>query len=76
MDGMEATRRLRKLGGDAAQLPVIAMTADVMTHHQKNYQAAGMDGFVPKPFAPSQLLNEIIRLASGADEDELFGQTG
>ena len=68
MDGMEATRRLRALSGDVAQLPVIAMTADVMTHHQKNYQAAGMDGFVPKPFAPSQLLNEIIRLASGEDD--------
>jgi signal transduction histidine kinase/CheY-like chemotaxis protein len=68
MDGLEATRRLRALGGAVAQIPVIAMTADVMTHHLERYRAAGMNGFVPKPFAPSQLLEEIIRIAGGEDE--------
>jgi signal transduction histidine kinase len=69
MDGMEATRRLRALPGPAAQLPVIALTADVMTHHLQRYRAAGMNGFVPKPFAPIQLLNEIMRLAGVGHDD-------
>ena len=63
MDGMEATRRIRALEGDQAQVPIVALTADVMTHHQAAYHAAGMNGFVPKPFSPGQLLAEIMRIA-------------
>jgi len=63
MDGMEATRRVRQLGGSLAQTPIIALTADVMSHHTAAYRAAGMNGFVPKPFTPSELLAEIVRLA-------------
>ncbi|MDO8914016.1 MAG: ATP-binding protein [Phenylobacterium sp.] len=68
IDGLEATRRIRALGGSAAQTPVIALTADVMTHHQQRYHEAGMNGFVPKPFSPLQLLAEIARLVAGEGE--------
>ena len=64
MDGMEATRRIRSLPGREANTPIVALTADVMTHHQQAYREAGMNGFVPKPFSPVQLLTEIIRLSS------------
>ncbi|HET9161778.1 MAG TPA: ATP-binding protein [Caulobacteraceae bacterium] len=64
MDGMEAARRIRDLPGDAASVAIVALTADVMTHHQQAYYAAGMNGFVPKPFSPADLLTEIARLAS------------
>lgn len=63
MDGMEATRRIRDLPQPQAAVPVVALTADVMTHHQAAYHAAGMNGFVPKPFSPGQMLAEIIRIA-------------
>jgi CheY-like chemotaxis protein len=63
MDGMEATRRVRQLGGALAQTPIIALTADVMSHHTAAYRAAGMNGFVPKPFTPTELLTEVMRLA-------------
>jgi signal transduction histidine kinase len=63
MDGMEATRRIRELPEPQASVPIVALTADVMTHHQAAYQAAGMNGFVPKPFSPGQLLSEIVRIA-------------
>jgi signal transduction histidine kinase/CheY-like chemotaxis protein len=63
MDGIEATRRIRDLPTAAAGVAIVALTADVMTHHQAAYQAAGMNGFVPKPFAPAQLLAEIIRIS-------------
>jgi signal transduction histidine kinase len=64
MDGMEATRRIRQLGGALAQTPIIALTADAMSHHTAAYRAAGMNGFVPKPFSPTELLAEVMRLAS------------
>ncbi|WP_377355081.1 ATP-binding protein [Phenylobacterium terrae] len=68
MDGLEATRAIRALPGGA--LPIIAMTADVMAHHRGRYGAAGMDGVVPKPFSPAQLLAEIVRLLSAPDGDQ------
>jgi CheY-like chemotaxis protein len=63
MDGMEATRRIRALPGRESGTPIVALTADVMTHHQQAYRDAGMNGFVPKPFSSAQLLTEIARLA-------------
>ncbi|MDB5426212.1 MAG: sensory box histidine kinase/response regulator [Phenylobacterium sp.] len=63
MDGMEATRRIRDLPQPQADVPIVALTADVMTHHQAAYRAAGMNGFVPKPFSPGQMLAEIVRIA-------------
>jgi len=68
MDGLEATRRIRALGLAGAAIPIIALTADVMRHQHDAYLAAGMNGLVPKPFAPAQLLAEIMRLAGGEDE--------
>jgi CheY-like chemotaxis protein len=65
MDGMEATRRIRALPSAASAIPVIALTADVMTHQQATYAAAGMNGVVSKPFSPAGLLAEIARLAQG-----------
>ena len=34
-----------------------------MNHHWLAYQAAGMNGLVPKPFSPTALVSEIMRLA-------------
>jgi len=67
MDGLEATRRIRELPPPLSEAPIIALTADVMTHHQQSYHDAGMNGFVAKPFAPAQLLAEIVRLATAPD---------
>lgn len=49
MDGLEATRRIRGLGGAAARLPVIALTANAFPEDRANCRAAGMNGFVVKP---------------------------
>jgi signal transduction histidine kinase len=68
MDGLEATRRIRALGLVGAAIPIIALTADVMRHQHDAYLAAGMNGVVPKPFAPAQLLAEVMRLACGEAE--------
>jgi PAS domain S-box-containing protein len=68
IDGMEATRRIRALDGPAAQVPVVALTANVLTHQREAYLAAGMSGVVGKPVSPAALLAEIARLAAGDDE--------
>jgi PAS domain S-box-containing protein len=64
MDGMEACRRIRALAGPPARTPIIALTANVLSHQRDTYLAAGMDGVVGKPVSPAALLAEISRLAA------------
>jgi signal transduction histidine kinase/CheY-like chemotaxis protein len=64
MDGYEATRRIRSLGReDAADTPIIAMTADALADDVRKCIDAGMNGHIAKPFEPGQLyliLSEMI----------------
>lgn len=47
MDGREATSQIRKKG--FKDLPIIAMTADVLDEDRELCFEAGMDDFIPKP---------------------------
>jgi PAS domain S-box-containing protein len=71
VDGLEATRRIRDLGGPAAQIPIVALTANVLAHQRQAYLEAGMNGVVAKPISPTALLAEISRLGEeiAADQD-------
>ena len=68
IDGLEAARRIRALGGAAAQTPIVALTANVLAHQRRAYLDAGMDGVVGKPISPGVLLREIARLSAPAAE--------
>jgi PAS domain S-box-containing protein len=69
MDGIEATRAIRALAGQASRTPIIGLTANVMAHQRQTYLAAGMNGVVAKPIAVGDLLGEISRLLSEDDID-------
>jgi PAS domain S-box-containing protein len=64
IDGLEAARRIRALGGAAAEVPIVALTANVLAHQRRAYLDAGMDGVVGKPISPGALLREIARLSA------------
>jgi CheY-like chemotaxis protein len=64
IDGVEAARRIRALDGPARELPIIALTANVMAHQRQEYIAAGMNGVVGKPISPNELLAEIGAIAA------------
>jgi len=70
IDGLEAARRIRALGGEAAQTPIVALTANVLAHQRRAYLDAGMDGVVGKPISPGTLLREIARLSAPAPDLE------
>ena len=70
IDGLEAARRIRALGGVAAETPIVALTANVLAHQRQTYLDAGMDGVVGKPISPGTLLREIARLSAPAPEAE------
>jgi signal transduction histidine kinase/FixJ family two-component response regulator len=62
MDGLEATRTIRRLGGGAT-LPIIALTAASLPEQWAECEAAGMNGFLTKPCGLDALRAEILRWA-------------
>ena len=67
MDGLEATRRLRQ-DPRLARLPVIALTADVMSAQIKTCLDAGCDAHVAKPIDLRNLLSVMDRCLSRTRE--------
>jgi len=59
MDGLEATRILRKDPRMQA-LPIIAVTASVMMSDREAAMAAGMDAFLTKPLELAQLVETLL----------------
>jgi signal transduction histidine kinase/CheY-like chemotaxis protein len=55
MDGLEATRAIRALGGPAGATPIVSMTADVMSEQVARCMAAGMVDRVSKPIEIANL---------------------
>ena len=66
MDGVEATRRLRASAGPNADVPVIALTANVLEEQCEAYLAAGMDAWSPKPIDARALLQAIDAVVEAA----------
>ena len=66
MDGIAATNIIRGFDGDVADIPIIALTADAMVGDREKYLAAGMDGYVSKPFEPhhfNAVIHELTMLS-------------
>src|SRR4029079_6540556 len=62
MNGLDATRAIRKLPSPKNQTRIIAMTASAMKAEVERCFAAGMDDFVAKPFNSIELLKKMSRL--------------
>jgi len=64
MDGYEATRQIRKTeteSGSASKIAIVALTAHAMKGAQEQCLAAGMDGYLSKPFTLSQMQDTVER---------------
>jgi PAS domain S-box-containing protein len=61
MDGLCATRAIRAREAETgrAKTPIIALTANVMSHQIAEYLATGMDGHVSKPIEAAKLFETI-----------------
>ena len=66
IDGLAILRYIREHADEAvSRLPVIAMSAHVFTEEVDQYLAAGMDGFLGKPFSLEDLQQAIERVIQG-----------
>ncbi len=61
MDGIAATRYIRHRLNDErrSNLPIIAMTANVLQEDVQKYFAEGMNAYISKPFQPDELLQKM-----------------
>jgi CheY-like chemotaxis protein len=59
MDGLEATKRLRGLGGHYRNVPVIAMTASAFDDDRLACLTAGMNDFLSKPVNEADLASKL-----------------
>lgn len=78
MDGLEATRELRKQPQNA-NLPILAMTANAMQTDRDKCLAAGMNDHVAKPIEPDTLWRTLLqwirpRPGLGAPSDKSSSQ--
>ncbi len=65
MDGYEACRKIRALGGRHGEIPIIAMTAHARDSDRGKSLDAGMDHHIAKPFDPDVLIQVVIDHARG-----------
>jgi CheY-like chemotaxis protein len=69
MNGYEATQAIRKMG--LADLPIIAMTANVMEDDRARAIHAGMNAHISKPIDVDNMVESLVRVTSGGDVHEL-----
>ena len=63
MDGITATKAIRALDRpDAADIPIIAMTANVFDEDVENTRKAGMNAHLGKPIEPERLYETLARM--------------
>ncbi len=59
MDGLEATRQIRRLNGAPAATPVVALTANAIIGDRDKCIEAGMNDYLSKPFSRDDLLRVL-----------------
>ncbi|MFZ3006550.1 MAG: ATP-binding protein [Phenylobacterium sp.] len=72
MDGLTATRAIRALErrASAPTVPIIALSANAMTHHVAEALEAGASAHVAKPIGPQALIRTMLDLWDAALTDQ------
>jgi signal transduction histidine kinase/CheY-like chemotaxis protein len=70
MDGPAAARAIRRREAELGRprTPILALTANAMSHQLAEYRAAGMDGLIAKPIEVAQLFAALDEAMNAAPE--------
>ena len=66
MDGFEAARRIRQMGGRGMDVPIVALSAFTQSSDREQALSAGMSGFLPKPIRQRELAAAIAKATGPA----------
>lgn len=58
LTGAEATKQLREQG---VSIPIVALTANAMTHQKAEYRDAGFSGYISKPFSRTAFIQTVTQ---------------
>jgi CheY-like chemotaxis protein len=61
MDGTEAVRKIRALGGRHAEIPILALSANAVSGARELFLDAGMNDFISKPIDAGELNAALIK---------------
>jgi signal transduction histidine kinase/ActR/RegA family two-component response regulator len=72
MNGVEATAAIREFEAaeGASAIPILALSANVMSHQVKEYLEVGMTGFIPKPIEAAKLFAAIEDALAAAPQGQ------
>ncbi len=82
MSGPDATRQIRLLPDYKGKIPIVALTADLMSDNRQSYFDAGMNDCVAKPINQEELalainkaVGETVNMVDGDEEQEISGES-
>ncbi|MCL2182833.1 MAG: ATP-binding protein [Chitinispirillia bacterium] len=73
MDGIEAVQKLAEIG---CSIPVIALTANIMTTDRETYSLHGMKEYLPKPFTAHELWSCLLKYMKPAGREAASSSSG
>jgi CheY-like chemotaxis protein len=68
IDGLEATRRIRALPGEAGRIPIIGVSGRSSEEDIRKARAAGMTDYLTKPVRPAALAEALGRAVARQQE--------
>lgn len=61
MTGLEAAEEIRRLPGETGRVPIISLSADVMTDNREEFGTIGIDASIHKPFKLDELIKVLAQ---------------